>query len=306
MTSDRRLSKRAATAVRKAQSAGDFWVSIFSIWELARKIEKGQLALDRPLDAWLDAALAVEGVQLAEVTRPILVDRCRLPQAVHGDPADQMLVATSRAWRRAGHARRQAARLSARANRLVAARRAGAIAAPGVTGACRRLARQTHSCDPLALSSQHGSATSLSPALSPAPAAAIRRPSLATDARPSRSRRSWAGRPRCPRSTARPRAAGRQVRRAGAVHAGLRRAAGARRGAWCASTTVVHGAAVPDGVSRRSLGDHGWPTGWGPREAQTHLTSEPSGGTLLTEAAVPGPPVAASARRADPTAGRRR
>jgi PIN domain nuclease of toxin-antitoxin system len=68
-----------------------------SVWEMAKKVEKGQLALDRPLDEWLEAALAVDGLQLADLTRPIAVDSGRLPQPFHGDPADQIIVATARA-----------------------------------------------------------------------------------------------------------------------------------------------------------------------------------------------------------------
>ena len=55
---------------------------------MAKKVEKGQLALDRPLDEWLNAALAVEGLQQAEITRAVLVDSCRLPQPFHADAVD--------------------------------------------------------------------------------------------------------------------------------------------------------------------------------------------------------------------------
>ena len=95
-TSDRRLSRRARTAIARAAARGELWLSMISIWEMAKKIEKGQLALDRPLEDWLDAALGTEGLQVAEMTHPILVDSCRLPQPFHGDPADQIIVATSR------------------------------------------------------------------------------------------------------------------------------------------------------------------------------------------------------------------
>ena len=93
---DRRLSRRARTTIKRASTRGELFLSIYSIWELAKKVEKGQLALDRPLDEWLDLALSAEGLQVAEMTRPILVDSCRLPQPFHGDPADQIIVATSR------------------------------------------------------------------------------------------------------------------------------------------------------------------------------------------------------------------
>lgn len=96
VTKDRRLSRRARTAIERAASKNELWLSPISIWEMAKKVEKGQLALDRPLDEWLDAALRAEGLQVAEMTRPILVDSCRLPLPFHGDPADQIIVATSR------------------------------------------------------------------------------------------------------------------------------------------------------------------------------------------------------------------
>lgn len=97
VTKDRRLSRRARTLIERAAGRGELYLSIFSVWELAKKVEKGQLVLDRPLDEWLDAALAAEGLQIAELTRRIVVDSSRLPQPFHGDPADHIIVATSRA-----------------------------------------------------------------------------------------------------------------------------------------------------------------------------------------------------------------
>ncbi len=97
VTKDRRLSRRARTTIDRSAVRGELHLSVFSVWDMAKKVEKGQLALDRPLDEWLDAALESEGLQLAEVTRPVLVDSCRLPQPFHGDPADQIIVATTRA-----------------------------------------------------------------------------------------------------------------------------------------------------------------------------------------------------------------
>jgi PIN domain nuclease of toxin-antitoxin system len=54
------------------------------------------LVLDRPIDQWLDEALETPGLGVWEITRPILVHSCELPQPFHGDPADQVLVATAR------------------------------------------------------------------------------------------------------------------------------------------------------------------------------------------------------------------
>ncbi len=72
------------------------WLSFISVWEIAKKVGKGQLVLDRPLDEWCDLATMRDGLHMAELTRPILVESCRLPGNFHGDPADQMIVATAR------------------------------------------------------------------------------------------------------------------------------------------------------------------------------------------------------------------
>ena len=98
VTKDRRLSQKARAAIRRSQDQNTLWLSLISIWELAKKVEKAQLVLDRPLDHWLDQATAQQGLHLAELTRPILVESCRLPPPFPGDPADQIVVATARQY----------------------------------------------------------------------------------------------------------------------------------------------------------------------------------------------------------------
>ena len=90
------LSARANAAIEKSQRGADLWVSLISIWELAKKVEKKQLVLDRPLDQWLDVATTMPGLHVAELTRSVLVESCQLPQPFLGDPADQIIVATAR------------------------------------------------------------------------------------------------------------------------------------------------------------------------------------------------------------------
>ena len=96
VTEDRRLSRPAHRAIGKAQANDALWLSLISVWEVAKKTEKGRLVLDRPLDDWLDLATARPGLHLAELTRTVLAESCRLPPPFHGDPADQIIVATAR------------------------------------------------------------------------------------------------------------------------------------------------------------------------------------------------------------------
>lgn len=94
---DRRLSSKARKAIERAGARGELYLSVYSIWEVAKRVEKGQLGFNQPLDEWLDTALAAEGLQVAPLTRALILDSCRLPQPFHGDPADQIIVATARA-----------------------------------------------------------------------------------------------------------------------------------------------------------------------------------------------------------------
>ena len=93
---DPRLSDAGRDAVEGARRKGTLWLSAFSIWEVAKKVQKGQLVPDRPLDDWLDQATTPAGFHVAELTRAVLVESCRLPGGFGGDPADAIIVATAR------------------------------------------------------------------------------------------------------------------------------------------------------------------------------------------------------------------
>jgi len=96
VTEDRRLSAAAKRAIERSQAKGELSLSLISVWEVAKKVEKAHLVLDRPVDQWLELAVARRGLHLVELTRPILVESCKLPPPFHGDPADQLIVATAR------------------------------------------------------------------------------------------------------------------------------------------------------------------------------------------------------------------
>lgn len=96
VTQDRRLSKRARSIIQNSSRREGVWISAISIWEVAKKTEKKQLVLDRPLRQWLDLALGVRGLHIAELTAAILIESCELPPPFPGDPADQMIAATVR------------------------------------------------------------------------------------------------------------------------------------------------------------------------------------------------------------------
>lgn len=70
-------------------------LSIFSLWEAAKKNQQGKLPLPMDLTAWLKAAVPPH-VHVLPLTADIIVESTRLPEFPVNDPADQLIVATAR------------------------------------------------------------------------------------------------------------------------------------------------------------------------------------------------------------------
>jgi PIN domain nuclease of toxin-antitoxin system len=68
-----------------------------SLWEVAMLVERGRIELDLPLGEWLDAAAHPRSVQIVSIAPRIAAAVASLPDSFHRDPADRLIVATSRA-----------------------------------------------------------------------------------------------------------------------------------------------------------------------------------------------------------------
>ncbi|MEH1867563.1 MAG: type II toxin-antitoxin system VapC family toxin [Nostoc sp.] len=91
---DSRLTQKQQQWLQDYESDG-LGISILSCWEVAKLVEKKRLILPVDIDKWLEAALAYPGVQLLNLSLPIIVDSTQL-NGFHSDPFDQMIVATAR------------------------------------------------------------------------------------------------------------------------------------------------------------------------------------------------------------------
>jgi len=88
----KRLTARARRAIDRAEHA---LVSAISVWEVAMLVANRRIRLDRPVEQWVDVALALPGIQLASLEPAIAVRSTRLPGEFHPDPADRIIVATA-------------------------------------------------------------------------------------------------------------------------------------------------------------------------------------------------------------------
>jgi PIN domain nuclease of toxin-antitoxin system len=88
----KRLTTSARRAIDEAERA---LVSAISVWEVAMLVAKRRIQLDRPVEQWVDIALALPGIQLAPLEPAIAVRGTKLPGEFHPDPADRIIVATA-------------------------------------------------------------------------------------------------------------------------------------------------------------------------------------------------------------------
>jgi len=73
-------------------------VCAISCWEVAKLVEGGRLSLPFPIREWLSMALAYPGVRLLDLSPQVAAESTQLPGVFHRDPADQIIVATSRVY----------------------------------------------------------------------------------------------------------------------------------------------------------------------------------------------------------------
>ena len=89
-----RLGGRAAWL--DAQPTDALGISVISIWEVAKLVQKGRLILPFDVRTWVDKALDETAVQVLGLSKLAVIDANALPGEFHADPADQLIVATAR------------------------------------------------------------------------------------------------------------------------------------------------------------------------------------------------------------------
>lgn len=70
--------------------------SPISAWELGMLVSKGRIVLERPPAMWFRMACVRFDIQTISLSADVLVAASFLPEPLHGDPADRILIATAR------------------------------------------------------------------------------------------------------------------------------------------------------------------------------------------------------------------
>ena len=90
------LSAGQREVVEAAALDAPMYVSDISLWEVAMLQSLGRIRLALPLREWLDKAVAPPLVRRQGISPAIAAEVAALPESFHRDPADRILVATSR------------------------------------------------------------------------------------------------------------------------------------------------------------------------------------------------------------------
>ncbi len=92
-----RLLAAQKEALASADAESPLVISDISLWEISTLTSLGRLKLRLPLRDWLERAVAPPLVRRIGISPVIAAEVASLPDSFHRDPADRILVATSRA-----------------------------------------------------------------------------------------------------------------------------------------------------------------------------------------------------------------
>ncbi|BCA59102.1 type II toxin-antitoxin system VapC family toxin [Sphingomonas sp. HMP6] len=83
-------------ALRAIEEQRERRMSAMVAWELAMLVDKRRIALESPLEIWLDQAMRTYQIVEVPVTGAIGRDAGGLQGNIHGDPCDRIMIATAR------------------------------------------------------------------------------------------------------------------------------------------------------------------------------------------------------------------
>jgi PIN domain nuclease of toxin-antitoxin system len=97
MTHNQTLAPEAVVALQDYRSGGlSISVSTATAWEMAMLLTKSRIRETRTAKSWYDEFRRDSGALELPVTADIFMASCSLPNLVHKDPIDRILIATAR------------------------------------------------------------------------------------------------------------------------------------------------------------------------------------------------------------------
>ncbi len=92
----KKLSRKVRSLLANPEQYQELLLSAISPWEFSKLLEKGRLGISCDAEEWIRQALAMPKLRLVPLSPTLAYRSTVLPQPFHGDPADQIIVATAR------------------------------------------------------------------------------------------------------------------------------------------------------------------------------------------------------------------
>ena len=89
------MSKKAERAISDAADQNAVIISSISVWEVALLVAKKRLELTLDVEDWIAKSEALPFMQFVPVDNSIAKKAVNLPQPLHPDPADRIILATA-------------------------------------------------------------------------------------------------------------------------------------------------------------------------------------------------------------------
>jgi PIN domain nuclease of toxin-antitoxin system len=96
ISDSKQLSQRQRRALGTLNASSPGYVSDMSLLEVATLARRGRYRIDVPIEDWLAKATALPLIERVAISPKIASEVHYLPHTFHGDPADQVIVATAR------------------------------------------------------------------------------------------------------------------------------------------------------------------------------------------------------------------
>ena len=89
------LSKPAKKAINAAMAQKEIFISSISAWEVALLVDKKRLEFTLDITDWIAKTEKLQFFQFIPVDNSVAVKSVNLPQPLHSDPADRIIIATA-------------------------------------------------------------------------------------------------------------------------------------------------------------------------------------------------------------------
>jgi PIN domain nuclease of toxin-antitoxin system len=91
-----KLSEEQVSVIEDARNKHELYVSAISIWEIALLTKQNRVVLSISFNDWINRLQCIPGLNILDLSTAILIESCNLINYEHKDPADRMIIASSR------------------------------------------------------------------------------------------------------------------------------------------------------------------------------------------------------------------